>query len=126
MNKESGFKSLVGKTDIQEIMKIGNKKSELALDIFVYKIVEYIGSYIAVLKGFDNLVFTGGIGENIPLIRKEICDSFGFLGLKIDKNKNSKNLEVISKKRSRVKVYVKKTDEELMIAKEVLNLWKIK
>ncbi|MFH1358599.1 MAG: acetate/propionate family kinase [archaeon] len=121
LNYESGFKAIFGKTDIRDVVSSKSKSAKLALDIFTYKLAKYIGAYAAAMNGLDNLVFTGGIGENIPIVRKKVCDYLLFLGLKIDKVKNNKNLRLISEKRSKVKVYVIKTNEELAIAKEILN-----
>ena len=106
------------------IQKSNNKNIHLALDIFIYRIIKYIGAYIVVLGGLDNLVFTAGIGENIPIIRKKVCDSLSFIGVKVDKKLNIQNKEIISSKSSKVKVYVKKTNEEYVIAKKVLDVSK--
>ncbi len=122
LNNESGFKALTNKTDIRDIISSKDKHSKLAIEIFIYKVIEYIGAYIAALEGLDNLVFTGGIGENIPEIRKKICNNFSFMGLKIDNNKNSRNSYLISEKSSKIKVYVIKTDEEMMIMREVTKI----
>ena len=77
---------------------------------------KWIGSFAAALGGLDTLVFTGGIGENAPLIRKRICDGLGFLGIELSQKRNAKNASLISPAASRVKVRVIRTDEELMIA----------
>ena len=84
-----------------------------------YKIAKYIGAYTAVLNGLDNLVFTAGIGEHIPIVRKSMCRYLKYLDLKIDDKKNNTNSEIISGKNSKIKVYVKKSNEEFMIVKKV-------
>ncbi|MEK6935733.1 MAG: acetate kinase [Nanoarchaeota archaeon] len=104
LNFKSGFKGLTGYTDFRDILKnIKNPKIKLAYDIFVYRIVKYVGAYIAVLNGLDNLVFTGAIGYNVPMLRKNVLKNLSYL-----KNK--------------FKVHVIKTDEEMQIAKEVFEI----
>jgi acetate kinase len=125
LSKKSGFFGISGKKDFRDILKSINKEknSKLAYDMFVYSILKKIGSYIAILNGLDNLIFTAAIGENVPKLRKDICNNLKFLNLKIDENKNNKNSELISDKNSKVKVYVKKTNEEYLIAKKVFEKW---
>jgi len=102
LNYESGIKGLCGQDEMLKVLeriKKGDKKAKLALDIFVYKIKKYIGSYYAILNGCDLLVFTGTIGYGSSKIRNMICKDLGIL-------KNTKILKI-------------KTDEELKIAQEV-------
>jgi len=125
LNFESGFKAFLKDYDFRYVKNNLNKKEvRLAFDIFVYRIVKYIGAYAAAMNGLDNLVFTAGIGENSDLLRKEIAKNLGFLGLELDEGKNKSNSEIISSANSKVKVYVRKTNEEFLIAKEVMNLIK--
>jgi len=120
LNFESGFKAFSKYTDLRDILKrLDNKKIKLAFEIFIYRIIKYIGAYSATLNGLDNLVFTAGIGENIPIIREKICENLYYLGVKIDKKANQMNKEIISLPSSKIKIYVKKTNEEFIIAKEV-------
>jgi acetate kinase len=123
--EDSGFKGISGKEDFRDILKTikTDKNSKLAYDMFVYSISKMIGSYIAVLNGLDNLIFTAAIGENVPMLRKDICDNLKFLGLEIDHKKNEANNEIISAKKSKVKIYVKKTNEEYLIAKKIFLKW---
>ncbi len=124
LTEKSGLKGICGYTDFRDIrarMK-KNKDCRLAYDLFVYQIIKIIGSYVAVLNGLDNLVFTGKIGENVAKLRKEVCDKFSFLGIKLDKNKNELNSEIISSKESKVKVYVRETNEEKIAVEEVLKI----
>jgi acetate kinase len=123
LEKKSGLKGISGYSDFRKILKTinKNKNSKLAYDVFVYEISKKIGSYVAVLNGLDNLVFTAAIGENVPKLRKDVCKNFSFLGVKLDNNKNNKNKGKISTRDSKVDVYVKKTDEEKQILLEVLN-----
>jgi acetate kinase len=98
-----------------------DKKCKLAYDLFVYQIIKTIGSYVAVLNGLDNLVFAAKIGENVPRLREDICNHFFFLGIQLNEKENKLNSEVISSKNSKVKVYVRKTNEEKIAVEEVLK-----
>ncbi|MFH1503709.1 MAG: acetate/propionate family kinase [Candidatus Diapherotrites archaeon] len=124
LTNKSGLKGISGYSDFRDILKNinRNKNCKLAYDLFVYGILKTIGSYVAALNGLDNLVFTAAIGVNVPRLRKDICDNLKYLGLKLDKNKNKKNAEIISSINSKVKVFVKKTDEEEIIVEEVLKI----
>ena len=81
------------------------------------------GSFMAVLEGLDTLVFSGGIGENAPIIRSRICEGLGFAGIALDEEQNEQNGFEISKADSKVKVLVIPTNEELMIAKCATDLY---
>jgi acetate kinase len=126
LTNKSGLKGISGYNDFRDILSKMNKNKDckLAYDLFIYQIIKAIGSYIAAMDGLDNLVFTAAIGENVPRLRKDICENLKFIGLKLDKSKNNKNIELISSKDSKVKVYVKKTNEEEIIVKEVLKILK--
>lgn len=99
-----------------------DKNCKLAYDLYKYRIIKVIGSYIPILEGIDNIVFTAAIGEKVPKLREDICKQFGFVGMKIDKTKNKNNEEIISSKKSKVIIYVKKTNEEKQIVEEVLKV----
>lgn len=125
LNKKSGLLGLSGiSNDIRDLKReaeAGNRKARLALEIFAYRVKKYIGAYVAALGGIDVLVFTGGIGENDPLMRKMICSDMAFLGLKLDLKVNETlvgKTGIISDEQSRVKILVILTDEELAIAEE--------
>ncbi|MEM2931162.1 MAG: acetate kinase, partial [Thermoproteota archaeon] len=125
LNKRSGLLGLSGiSNDIRDVEReagAGGRRARLALEIFAYRVRKYIGAYAAVLNGIDVLVFTGGIGENDPLIREIICGDMEFLGLAIDTEVNANlvgKTGVISSEQSKVKVLVIPTDEELAIAEE--------
>jgi len=93
--------------------------------MFIYRVRKYIGAYAAALNGVDILVFTGGIGENDTYIRGEIVKGLGYLGIKIDEEKNSRSRGeevLLSTPDSRVKVCVIPTDEEWMIASDTQSL----
>jgi acetate kinase len=93
-----------------------------AVALFCYQAKKWIGSFAAALGGLDTLVFAGGIGENAPLVRERICDELGFLGIELDAGRNAKNASLISTDGGRVAVRVIRTDEELMIARQVIRV----
>ena len=111
---------------IRKLFEYNNHNCKLAIDMFIYRIIKYIGSYIAALGGLDALIFTGGIGENEPEIRGKICKNFEFMGLKFDKNLNLKSVynNIISEKDSKVNVFVIKSSEEFAIAHSILSTLK--
>lgn len=127
--KKSGMLGVSGiSSDMRDIeQKAWNekdKRAQLALDLVHYNAKKFIGGYLAVMNGADALVFTAGIGENGWETREEICSGMEFLGIKIDKEKNKvrgKRVD-ISAPESRIRVLVIPTNEELMIAKETLEL----
>ena len=108
--------------DVRTLLKSRNKRARLAIEIFTYRLSKYIGAYMSALNGADAIVFTGGIGENSAIIRENALNSLRFTGLILDKDLNSRNAEIITKKESNITALAIKTDEELMIAKEVVSL----
>jgi acetate kinase len=126
LTEKSGFKGLTGHTDFRDIRARINKDKncKIAYELFVYQIIKKIGSYISAMDGIDNLVFTAAIGENVPTLREDVCKNFSYVGLKINKMKNETNSETISSENSRVKVFVKKTNEEKMAVEKVLEVLK--
>lgn len=97
-----------------------------AIDVFVYRVAKYVGSYVAAMNGVDNIVFTAGIGENNSFVRKEICSYLGYLGIEINDETNNQRGEelLISTENSKVKVWQIPTNEELAIALDTQNLIK--
>ncbi len=93
-----------------------------AVALFCYQIKKTIGAFAAALGGLDTLVFTGGIGENAPVVRSRICAGLEFLGIELDASRNTKTTAVISTNESRVRVRIIRTDEELMIARSVIRV----
>jgi acetate kinase len=122
LNKQSGLKGICGANDMREIHSMaesGDKKAQLALDMFYYRIKKYIGSYSAILGRVDCIVFTGGIGENDDIARLESCHNLENLGIKLNVEENAFRKKVareISSDDSLVKVFVIPTNEELEIA----------
>ncbi len=128
-NKQSGLLGISGiSNDMRNLMELveeGNQRAKLAVDIFTYRIKKYVGTYTAVLGKLDAIVFTGGIGENNPRLRAEVCAEQTQIGIEIDAPKNeAKNSEsrLISTDASRVKVFVIPTDEEASIAGDTYEL----
>ena len=130
LNKKSGLLGLSGVSsdcrDVQTAQREGNKRADMALKCFDYRIIKYIGAYAAAMNGVDAIAFTAGIGENDADIRKSICDGITYLGISIDEEANKVRGEkrMISTADSKVKVMVMPTDEELAIARETLALVK--
>ncbi len=130
INKESGVYGLSGVSsdfrDLEAAANEGNERAQLAQEVFAYRVLKYIGAYTAALDGVDAIVFTAGLGENNALMRGMICKNLGFLGINIDKEKNSirGQEQVISTPDSKVSVVVVPTNEELAIAREAVALIK--
>ncbi len=128
MNKKSGVLGLSGVSsdfrDIEGAANEGNKRAQIALDTFHYKVAKYIGEYTSTLNGVDAIVFTAGLGENSKNSRKEICNYLSWLGIELDEEQNSKRGEelVISVANSKIKVLVIPTNEELVIARDTKEL----
>lgn len=124
LNRESGLKGVSGLTgDMREILQAagqGNRRAQLAFDIYTHRITQEAGAMLAVLGGVDALVFTGGVGENTPLVREHVCRQFAFLGLELDRSKNEEaRADVdIATPQSRVRVFVIHAQEEWEIARE--------
>ncbi|GAB7095329.1 acetate kinase [Halolamina litorea] len=128
LNHESGFAGLSGVSDdLREVLEAagaGDERAELAVDVFVYRIVKYVGAYAAVLGDVDGLVFTAGIGENAPTIRKRVCTAPG-LGTELDDEANRAAIgerAIVSTADAEIPVLVVPTDEELMIARETARV----
>jgi acetate kinase len=102
-----------------------NPRARLAIDVFCYRARKYLGAYLAALEGADAVVFSGGIGEHIPLIRQEICAGMEWCGLLIDKRQNESAIGTearISTDEARIQVFVIPSDEEAVIAGETALL----
>ncbi len=131
LNKESGVYGLSKNLssdfrDLEEAMNQGNEAAGNAIEAFCYRVVKYIGSYVASMNGVDAIAFTGGIGENASLVREKILSYLGYLGIEMDEEMNQKRGEnmVISTPDSKVKVCVIPTNEELAICRETVALVK--
>lgn len=129
MNKKSGFLGVSGVgSDNREITAAahdGNRRAQLASEMLVYDIQRYIGAYTAAMNGLDAVLFTGGIGENAPDVRENVCTGLTYFGIEIDKKVNAENkgkLVRISTPQSKTEVWVVPTNEELLIARDTLEL----
>ena len=128
LNKKSGVLGLSGVSsdfrDLDSAAAEGNERAQLALDVFHYWVAKVAGSYAAAMNGVDAIVFTAGVGENGPDTRESICKYFGYLGVNIVAEANkSRGKEVeISTPDSKVKVFVIPTNEELVIARDTMEI----
>lgn len=111
-------------SDMQDLLKNETKDAwaSEAVALFCYQVKKWIGAFAAALGGFDILVFSGGIGENAPIVRSRICNGLEFLGIAIEEKQNETNASLISIASGQVAVYVIRTDEEWMIAKTLCRV----
>lgn len=129
-NKQSGMLGITGiSSDMREIedaaFKEKNERAILGLDMYHYRVKKYIGAFAAAMGGVDIIVFAGGVGENGPETREEVCKDLEFLGIEIDPDRNNglrSKEALISKDSSRVKVMVVPTNEELVIAEDTVRI----
>lgn len=130
LNKASGMKGISGVSgDLRQIISAinqGNSRAKLALDMYIHSLRQHIGAMLASLGGLDALVFTGGIGENSAAIRASACEAFGFIGLKLDAQKNDASpVDIdIAATDSAIRVFVVHTEEDWAIAQECWKLAK--
>ena len=130
LNKKSGVLGISGVSsdfrDLDKASNEGNERAKLAVEVFSYRTAKYIGSYIAAMNGVDAIVFTAGLGENNIVVREQILDHFGYMGITLDKEANQIRGEekIISTPDSKVTVAVIPTNEELAIAHETVALLK--
>ncbi|MCB2228238.1 MAG: acetate kinase [Desulfarculaceae bacterium] len=130
LNQRSGLLALAGLgsgdlRDIERAASQGQGRATLALEAFTYRIKKYLGAYAAALGGLDTVVFTAGIGENSPTVRRMACSGLEFLGLELDDERNQaggEGIREISAPSSKIKVLVIPTNEELAIAEQALRL----
>ncbi|GMB10770.1 MAG: acetate kinase [Candidatus Improbicoccus devescovinae] len=114
--------------DVSKVLEHDNENCKLAIDMYCYKIIKYIGAYITIMNGCDAIIFTAGIGENCANIRKRICENLTFFGIKLNNFYNNNIIfnekNIISNKKSKIKVAVIFTDEEKGIYNEVKEILK--
>ena len=129
INKESGLLGFSGVSsdmrDLDEAAAAGNKRADLAKDMFAYRVKKYIGAYAAAMNGVDLILFTGGIGENDSDVRKRIASDLDYLGAKFDESKNACrgiDCNILNTEDSNTKIIVVTTDEELVIARDTKRI----
>ena len=128
LNKECGLYGISGASSDMRDLWIekgkGNKRAELALDMFIYRVIKYVGAYAAAMNGVDAVIFTGGIGENDWGVREQVSLSLGYMGAELDAEANDgeRNDKIISKPTSKVKLVIASTNEELVIATDTMNI----
>lgn len=131
LNKKSGVQGLSGVSsdfrDLQAGSDEGNERCKMAVDVFCYRVLKYIGAYVAAMNGVDAIAFTAGLGENDQVVRRKIVSRLGYLGITLDDEANGRargTETVISTPDSKVPVWVVPTNEELAIARETVSLLK--
>jgi len=130
LNNDSGMKGLCGVSDMRDVHRLadeGNEQARLAIDMYCYRMVKYIGAYYLALGGLDALVFTGGVGENDALIRQSVCAGLAVLGITLDQQLNRSGASEtfsISETNNKVEVLVVPANEELEIARQTVLLIK--
>lgn len=128
LNKKSGVFGVSGVSsdfrDLEQAIQEGNERAAIAMEVFCYRVAQYVGSYTAVMNGVDAIAFTAGVGENNSTVRKKVCEYLGYLGVVLDDTKNQIRGEdtIISASDSKVAVLVVPTNEELAIARETVAL----
>jgi acetate kinase len=121
--KESGLKGLSGiSNDMRDLQASDDPHARQAIDYFVFRCRREIGAMAAILEGLDAIVFCGGIGENSPPVREYILEAMEWIGVELDLDRNRANAGIISSDRSRVRVFVMPTNEELMIARHTADV----
>ncbi len=117
--RESGFLGVSGESaDVRDLLASGSDDAKMALDLFAYRVARDVGSLVSALGGLDMLVFTAGVGENAPEIRRMVSTRLGWAGVALDETANETGQQVISGVQSSVRLLVVKTDEESVIARE--------
>ena len=126
LEKTGGLKGVSGLSgdmrDLRKAAEEGNKRAKLAIDIFVESVRNYIGAYAIQLGGVDAIAFTAGIGENDAQTRKEILEGLSFMGVEMDEEKNERSESEISADNSKVKIFIIKADEEIVVADNAYRL----
>jgi acetate kinase len=129
LNKKSGMLGMTGISsdyrDISDAVEAGNQDAINCLEAYYYRVIKYIGSYIAAMGGVDVITFTAGLGEHGVPLRREICNAFEFMGLVLDDDANedaNAKETIITKPESKITVCVIPTNEEIQICKETVEL----
>lgn len=129
-NKKSGLKGICGMNDLRDIhdqIQKGDELAKLALEMFTYQVKKYVGAYAAVLGHVDGIIFTAGIGENDDIVREKVCSNLSGLGVELDAQSNAGRIsepKPVHSQNSLVELWVVPTNEELQIAREVVEVLK--
>lgn len=130
LNNHSGLKAICGENDMREIEALaggGNKRAQLAIDMYCYQIIKTLGAYMAILPTVDAIIFTAGVGEHSALIRRRVCENLGHLGIQLDEPRNQQyqsGVFCISHVESPIKILIIPSNEEVEIALQVNELLK--
>lgn len=126
LNSQSGLLGLSKcSSDMKRLLAENSPQSLFAIELFCYRIVQYIGAYIAALNGIDAIIFSAGIGENAPLIRKKVCEQLSWFGILLDNRANEQAkppFARISQASSKIAIYMIKTEENRKIAQETVDI----
>ncbi len=125
LNTQSGLLGLCGANDMRDVIAMGeqgNRRAQVAIDVFVYRVQKYIGAYVAAMNGIDVIVFTGGIGENSPYLRQRVAANLGYLGAGMDPVKNDNGETVFSSDNSSVALMAIHANEEMVIARQTYDM----
>ncbi|MHC1717827.1 MAG: acetate/propionate family kinase [Acidaminococcaceae bacterium] len=128
LNNKAGVLGISGLSsdfrDLEKAAKQGDKRAQLAMEIFAYRVKKYIGSYALAMDGLDAIIFTAGLGENSPVIREKICGGLDFCGARLNKKRNlvSEGIREIGSPDDKIKLLVIPTNEEVVIAAETAKL----
>ncbi|WP_271223144.1 acetate kinase [Streptosporangium carneum] len=125
LNRRSGMRGLCGDNDmraVQERLAAGDRDARLAFSVYCHRLRKYVGAYYAVLGTVDVIAFTGGVGENSPLVRQTALDGLEAMGIAVDPARNARGERIVSPDDAAVKVAVIPTDEELEIARQTLGI----
>lgn len=124
LNKESGLLGLSGRSlDTRDLVPLmdSDERCRLAMDVFSHRLIKYVGAYLTILKGADAIVFGGGIGQNTPLVRRQVGESLAWCGVDWDEEANQRSIEIaarLTKESSRIAAFVIPVEESLMIARK--------
>jgi acetate kinase len=125
LNKKSGLLGLCGHSDMRDILaaiKANDENAKVAVDVLAYRVMKYVGSYVAAMKGVDAIVFTAGIGEYNPWLREKVISHFAFIGAEVDVVKNNAGEKIFSTANSKVYAMMIPTNEELVIAQDTYEI----
>lgn len=129
VNKKCGVQGVSGVSsdmrDIEDAAAEGNKRAQLSLDMYYYRVIKYVGAYAAAMGGVDAIVFTGGIGENDPILRQTVCENLKFIGVDFDAAINDKlrgKDTILTKPGSKVAALLVATNEEVVISRDTYTI----